>query len=154
MDRLTVARYNDVHLKVQCDQGLAYELGEYFTFTVPEAKFSPAYKNKVWDGKIRLFHTMRHTLYAGLEPKIVEFARQRDYTVEYDNQYDFAETPFSQQECDQFVAALKLPLTPKDYQLDAFIHSVRKRRAVLLSPTASGKSLIRSEEHTSELQSH
>ena len=31
-----------------------------------------------------------------------------------------------------------------EYQLDAFVHGMRHRRALLLSPTASGKSLIRS----------
>ena len=37
---------------------------------------------------------------------------------------------------------LKLPFEPRDYQLQAFAHGVRNSRAMLLSPTASGKSLI------------
>jgi superfamily II DNA or RNA helicase len=37
---------------------------------------------------------------------------------------------------------LELPFEVRDYQHEAFIHAVRKKRAILLSPTASGKSLI------------
>jgi superfamily II DNA or RNA helicase len=33
-------------------------------------------------------------------------------------------------------------MTPRDYQMEAFIHAVRERRALMLSPTASGKSFI------------
>ena len=33
-------------------------------------------------------------------------------------------------------------MQPRDYQLDAFVHAVRERRSLLLSPTASGKSFI------------
>ena len=35
-----------------------------------------------------------------------------------------------------------LTLEPREYQLKAFAHAVRKRRSMLLSPTASGKSFI------------
>lgn len=142
MDSLTITKYNDVHLKVNCSQDIAYELGEYFTFIVPEAKFSPAFKNKLWDGKIRLFHLMRHTLYGGLAHHVQQFAEDRNYSLQYESPNDFAEHPFNQADAMQFVSSLNLPLTPRDYQLDAFIHCVRNRRAVLLSPTASGKSLI------------
>ena len=30
------------------------ELNDFFTFEVPGFKYMPAYKNKMWDGKIRL----------------------------------------------------------------------------------------------------
>ena len=33
-------------------------------------------------------------------------------------------------------------MEPRDYQLEAFVYAVRNRRALLLSPTASGKSFI------------
>lgn len=141
-DIIRVTKFNDVHIKLHCDSGVAQEISEYFTFSVPGAKFSPAYKNKMWDGKIRLFHLMRQTLYMGLLDSVHKFARERGYQVEYDNPNDFAETEFSVTEAESFIKSLKLPFNVRDYQLEAFIHAVRKRRALLLSPTASGKSLI------------
>ena len=38
-------------MKVDCDDGLAKDLHDFFSFTVPNAKFMPSYKNKWWDGK-------------------------------------------------------------------------------------------------------
>ena len=40
-------------LKIELEDGIAAELSEYFSFYVPGYKFMPAYKHKVWDGKIR-----------------------------------------------------------------------------------------------------
>ena len=39
-------------LEVDVDPGLAAEISDYFSFYVPGYKWMPAYKNKVWDGKI------------------------------------------------------------------------------------------------------
>lgn len=141
-DTIRVTKFNNVHLKLHCDSSIAYELSEYFTFNVPGAKFSPAYKNKMWDGKIRLFHLMRGTLYVGLINQVKLFAQERGYDLEYDNVEDFSERSFSIVEAKQFIKNIDLPFEVRDYQLDAFVHAVRKKRAVLVSPTASGKSLI------------
>ena len=48
---------------------------------------------------------------------------------------------------DGFIGSLKLksrgtPIHPRDYQVNAVDFAIRKHRALLLSPTASGKSLI------------
>lgn len=139
---IRVSKFNDVHIKLHCDSGIAFELGEYFTFNVPGAKFSLQFKNKVWDGKIRLFHTMRGTLYAGLLGSVITFANDRGYQIEYDNPNDFAEDVFPEKAALEFIKTLELPYEVRDYQLDAFIHAVRKKRALLVSPTASGKSLM------------
>jgi superfamily II DNA or RNA helicase len=141
-DIIRVTRFNNVHLKLHCDSSISYELSEYFTFNVPGAKFSPAYKNKLWDGKIRLFHLMRGTLYVGLLDKVKQFAQERGYEIEYDKVEDFSERSFSIVEAKHFIQNIDLPFEVRDYQLNAFVHAVRKKRVVLLSPTASGKSLI------------
>ena len=141
-ETIRVTKFNEVHIKLHCESSIAYELNEYFTFTVPGARFSPAYKNKMWDGKIRLFHLMRQTLYVGLLEKVKQFAQERGYEVVLDNVNHFSEEVFSIVEANQHVKDIEVSLQPRDYQLNSFIHAVRKKRAVLVSPTASGKSLI------------
>jgi superfamily II DNA or RNA helicase len=42
----------------------------------------------------------------------------------------------------EWIAKLNPTLPPRGYQVEAFTHAVKKRRALLLSPTASGKSFI------------
>ena len=110
---ISVRKLNDVHIKVDCDASTAYELNEHFTFNVPGAKFSPAFKNKLWDGKIRLFHLMRRTLYAGLVDRVKQFASERDYSFEVETPNDFAEDPFTKADAEQFARSLKLPLAPR-----------------------------------------
>ena len=120
-ETIRVTKFNDVYIKLHCDSGIAHEVSEYFTFSVPGAKFSPAYKNKMWDGKIRLFHLMRQTLYMGLLESVHRFAKERGYEIEYDNPNDFAETEFSVAEAETFIKKLQLPHAVRDYQQEAFM---------------------------------
>ena len=135
-----VEKIDDVFVKVHCEAGIAQELSDYFTFNVPGARFSPAYRNKVWDGKIRLFSTATHYIYGGLTSYIERFAKDREYGVEFGT--GFGEASFANTDAEDFIGKLNLPFPPYDYQLDTFIHAVRKKRALLLSPTASGKSMM------------
>jgi superfamily II DNA or RNA helicase len=137
---IRIEKYNEVYIKVYCEPNVAYEVSEYFTFDVPGAKFMPAYKNKVWDGKVRLYNPMSQTLYFGLLPYVERFCRERNYEIEYLS--NFSQEEFSIVEAKKFMNTLGLTLLPRDYQIDAFVYGVRNRRTLLISPTASGKSLI------------
>jgi superfamily II DNA or RNA helicase len=140
MDVIRIERVDDVNLKVRCDPGLAQEISDYFTFFVPGYKFMPKYRNKLWDGKIRLFNAYTALLYVGLLPRLAKFCHDREYTLELPD--GFKDTPFDSDAAITFIQKLNPSLPPRDYQVDAFIHAVKKRRALLLSPTASGKSFI------------
>jgi len=142
MDIIKVEKFDEVYNKIYCEPGIGYELNEYFTFEVPGAKFMPAVRNKFWDGKIRMFNTMTCLLYAGLNKYIEEFAKTRNYQVEYIS--DFSADEFSVKEANEFIDSLNIPekFERRDYQVDAFVYGIRNRRALMLSPTASGKSFI------------
>jgi superfamily II DNA or RNA helicase len=140
MDTVVIRKYDEVHNRLECDPGIAMEIADYFTFDVPGAKFSPKYKSKIWDGKIRIFNPMTKLLYCGLTEQLGKFCTSRDYQLELDE--GFEDTEFSLVEAKNFVAKLAPKYEPRDYQLDAFVHAVRKSRSLLLSPTGSGKSLI------------
>ncbi len=141
MDEVSIERVNEVYVRVNADPGVKMEMSEYFTFEVPGAKFMPSVRNKVWDGKIRLLNVMTGLVYAGLVPYILKFCNVREYHVIVDSGvvpnnivqdtagYDLAK---------EFNA----PFTPRDYQNNAIVHALKSDRAMLLSPTASGKSFI------------
>lgn len=139
-DKIRVVQYDEVYNKIVCDPGVAMEIADFFTFDVPGAKFMPAYRNKVWDGKIRIFNPMVSLLYCGLSQHLEQFCKSRDYEIEYEGQ--FADTEFSLIEAKKFIEKLEPKMQPREYQIEAFVHAVRKRRGVLLSPTGSGKSFI------------
>lgn len=151
MDKLLIKKKNEVFLQVFTDPGTGAELSDFFTFYVPGYKFMPAYKNKIWDGKIRLYNQLTKELYVGLLPYIKEFAEIRNVDIEYEmcDRYGLPEVTDL---CDedvlaQFIESLNLhsrnqKIAPRDYQINAIVHAMMNNRALLLSPTASGKSLI------------
>lgn len=140
VDKVVITNKDEVYVKIECSDGVAYELREHFTFHVPGYQFTPQYKARLWDGKIRLFDVRTKLIYRGLVPEIVKFCQSRSYDWDYENE-DYDEE-FSLSEATQFIKDINPKHAPRDYQIDAFVHAIRTRRALLLSPTASGKSLI------------
>ncbi len=138
MEKIVVGKLNDVYMMISCDDGIRRELSEYFTFYVPGYKFMPAFKNKMWDGKIRLFDLRTNCLYLGLYSYLLKFAEERGYKVEGDNLLRLQKVV----DLDKFIKELDLPFPPYDYQIAAVTTALQNKRKVLLSPTGSGKSLI------------
>ena len=130
---------DDVFFQVECERSIARELNDFFSFDVPEAKFMPAYKNRVWDGKIRLFDTRNNQIYGGLYSYIRDFAEKRSYSIT--GGY-FSPLSIYRENVESFISTLGLPHEVRDYQVDAVHHCIRSGRSLLVSPTASGKSLI------------
>ena len=65
--KMRISKKNEVYLKIlDIEPSISQELSEFFTFDVPGAKFMPTYKNRIWDGKIRLFDMRERKLYTGL----------------------------------------------------------------------------------------
>jgi superfamily II DNA or RNA helicase len=137
---LIIDKKNEVYLKIEAEADIRRELGEYFTFEVPGYKFMPQYRNRVWDGKIRLFSYATGQIYAGLYPYIIDWCSKNN--VQVVDGTKIKDTKVDNTKLDRFIKALKVPLEIRDYQIEAFKHSVEKGRCLLVSPTASGKSLI------------
>jgi len=140
---LIISKKNEAFIHVQCERSLAQELSDYFTFFVPGYQFTPAYRNRLWDGKIRLLDMRTNLMYYGLIPYIEKFCSERNYSIYFDSSVNLKDN-FSVKEALDFVETLNLPdtLEQREYQITAFVHAIRNRRVLLLSPTASGKSLI------------
>jgi len=142
MSKVTVEKINDVFMKVNCDDGLARDLYDFFSFTVPNAKFMPSYKKKFWDGKVRLFSIKTNQIYIGLLPYVDEFCRERGFDFEGINDVIGEKTDIKFDLKKYFMKEYNLPFEPRDYQMEAVETSIKYGRQLLLSPTASGKSLI------------
>ena len=141
MSDVILHKLNEAYIKVECEKSISQELSSYFSFRVPGYQFVPAYKNKLWDGFIRLYDLRTNQIYHGLVPYVEKFCAERNYTSEINSEISITES-FSLVEAVDFVRTLNLPHEIRDYQLNAFVQAVRNRRILLLSPTASGKSLI------------
>ena len=145
VETIRIWKLNHATLQIDCDSGVGQELNEFFSFYVPGYKFMPAYRNKIWDGKIRLYNRNTQELPAGLIHHVVQFSRARGYMIDsLDSKYGM---PYEKQDVDEsqlksFISSLKLPFEIRNYQLDAVKKGLERKRGILLSPTGSGKSLI------------
>lgn len=142
MTEVYLESYDEVYLKVDCDDGIAREISERFTFEVPGARWSPKFKSGMWDGRIRLFNPRQKLLYKGLGLELVKFCKDFDYDVGADKSH--AHEPLSASEASEFITRLNIPptLIPHDFQQSTFIKAVREKRGIYLSATSSGKSLM------------
>ena len=113
MSDLVLHKKNEAFIQFECDRGLAQELSDYFTFFVPGYQFTPAFKQRIWDGKIRLADLRSFTIYHGLVPYIEKFCKERDYTLEIDSEISVTEN-FSLVEAVDFSRTLNLPFEPRD----------------------------------------
>ena len=138
---LILEKKNEVYASIEAESDIRRELSEFFTFEVPGYKFMPQYRSRYWDGKIRLFKYASGEIYYGLVPYVREFCKNNNITIVSKLKED--KKPLDKLECAKFCKALKIPgITIRDYQFNAFYHAIQEDRCLLLSPTASGKSLI------------
>jgi len=145
MADITVTYKDAVNLSVECDTGILQELNDFFTFEIPGARFMPAYRSRMWDGKARLFNMFNKELPVGLIKYLEDFAKQLEYTI--DNQIESLGDIVSSEYVKKFAEELNLhsndkPIEIRDYQIQAVRKGIQGARSLLLSPTASGKSLI------------
>ena len=143
---MKISKINEVYLELEVDEDVSRELSDYFTFEVPGAKYMPHYRRKLWDGKIRLFSPHNGRIYVGLLPYIKEFCSRNsiEYIIEkgVENERNVV-----RENVREFAESLRpksrgKPIQFRDYQIDAIWHAIQSNRCLLLSPTASGKSLV------------
>ena len=146
MADLLIKKKNEVFLTVECDPHIKHELQDQFTFDIPNAKFMPQYRNKYWDGKIRLFNIEKSEIYCGLIDKLQVFCDRYNYTFEFENN-KFYGLPYeenemvSQEGVRDYVKSIS-KYNPREYQVEGVYDALRRNRRLLISPTGSGKSLM------------
>ncbi len=144
---LFISKKNEAFIQVTAEESVGQELSDYFAFFVPGFQYTPLFKKGLWDGKVRLYNRRYATLPGGLVGYLQKFAKDREYDITIDEAV-LLTTNFSIAEAQAFADSLKLtnshgqPLIPHDYQIEAFAKAIRNRRILIVSPTASGKSLI------------
>ena len=141
-----ISKSNEVFLRVDAEPHIEYELRDHFTFEVEGAKFMPQYRNRNWNGEIHLYDMRSKKIYVGLLDKIVQFCSKHDYSFKFqDNEY--YGTPFevnkdiSYEGVKDYMGAI-CNHQPRKYQIEGVYGALKHNRKLLISPTASGKSLM------------
>ena len=123
------------------DEAILKTIKDAYSFITPNFQFTKRYKlsNKKWKGKINLLKNNKF-LYSGLRDNIKQFLNDLSYPFE--DHYDNNNQNISLSYIENFINELNLPFEPRDYQLKSVCAFINKKNMILVSPTASGKTLI------------
>ena len=143
---LVISKSNEVFLKINTEPHIEYELRDHFKFEIPNAKFMPQYRGRNWNGEIHLFDMRSKQIYVGLLDKIVNFCNQYGYSYKFEENKFYGQ-PFEINENISYEGVKDYmhsicSHSPRDYQIEGVYDALRHNRKLLISPTASGKSLM------------
>lgn len=114
-----------------------YDVFNYLSFFSENHRWSPAYKEGHWDGKIHFYQNGK--LPVGLVYKVIELAERNNYSVKMNFKL---EQDLNVEKLKDFIDSLNLPFEPHDFQYKSVLECITKKNLLVISPTASGKSLI------------
>lgn len=148
---IVLRRLNDVFLTFTGDQSDIRNMYDWFSFDAPNAKYDPRFKAKYWDGKIHMVNLNDRTVPAGLIHDINQFAEMTNTDISVEGtSHNFP--GLAKDIPPKIIDGFMDVLAPKDnegealtydsWQRDAIHHAITYERGILISPTASGKSLI------------
>ena len=89
MKIMKISNANHSYVKVECDTDVSWELRDAFAFRPDGFQFIPSYKQKLWDGYIRMYNPNTKLIYRGLVDRVINWGTERGYEIEYPGQvYD------------------------------------------------------------------
>lgn len=153
---VVVTQPNDVFVRVAASPETKKDLASFFSFedkgssfirmqarrAVARGKASPAQRRlAAWDGRIHLFHAASGNLYRGLLGHLITYCAERRIPIRLTDEVCAHELVFDE-DIEAFLAAQNIPFELHKHQRDAFDVAVKNQRALVVSPTSSGKSLI------------
>jgi len=143
---ITIEKLDEVYMRVFGDPSIEQELCDFFTYEYPGARFTPQYRARLWDGKVRLYDQVRKTLYIGLLNYVEQFCERNDYQLTYKSEITTT-NDITAEEIYSYAKSLTpygrgKPIEIRDYQVEAVKTALDRERTLLISPTASGKSFI------------
>ena len=146
MTNVIISKSNEVFLKINAEPHIEYELRDHFTFEVEGAKFMPQYRSRNWNGEIHLYDLRTKKIYIGLLDKIISFCETREYSYRFeDNQYYGSPLEVNASISKEGVKDYMRSIThikSREYQIEGVYDCLKNNRRLLVSPTASGKSLM------------
>lgn len=98
-----------------------------------KARFSPAFKNGVWDGKVRFYNRRNNSLDTGMLSWASRILQDNGYHVRYRDKRQVPKPRF---------AEISLAIELRDYQQDVVRQCVRCSRGIVNAATGAGKTEI------------
>jgi hypothetical protein len=136
-----ILKKDEVHVVIDAERSVLKEIYEHFSFQIPNAKFDPRVKNKIWDGFIRILNLKTREFYVGLVPELCKFLKKNNYEYILDSDIIVGDY-FTPIDFERITEALETVYEARDYQQNAVSRCINEGRALILASTGSGKSFI------------
>jgi superfamily II DNA or RNA helicase len=146
MSDVVISKKNEIEIHLDADPHIIREVSDAFSFEVEGKTFSPAYRKKFWDGRIRLLSTATQCMGAGLVYQLCRWLDNHDYNWEFEDN-KFYGVPYEEDrkivyEGVEWFMNNITHVKPRQYQTDTVFQCLREYRKTIVSPTGSGKSLM------------
>ena len=149
--QIEIIKINESHIKVYSSFEIEQEIRDYFTFMAPGHQFDKRFRARLWDGKVSLYNIRTKLLPIGLYSRLVEFCEEQKIEIIFRECDRFSGVNITNdihlEEVQAYVNDLNLwskngPIAARDYQVSAIHKAIETKRVTLISPTASGKSVL------------
>lgn len=136
MSDVKVVKSNESFLKLYVnDSSISDKLWDYFSFFADSYLFDVRYRNKVWDGKIRLYNKKDSSLPIGLLSNLKYFCEEKQYVLELEDSLLHLYNNYTNEDVTEFLSKLNLPNEARYYQVDYLREAFNRKKMIALSPT-------------------
>lgn len=139
---INVYNVDETNVRIEAIRPILVEIYNHFKFYVKGYKFHPKYKAGFWDGTISLFKIKDSLLLKGLLPDLTAFADEAGYSYSLSDKVtaSFSDFNVDEEKVRKIYAKFEGPYEPLDAQVEAVKHCLNNGRAIIIAPTAMGKS--------------
>lgn len=147
-DTITLYHQDATKVKIDAELHIYQGLYDHFGYKMPNARFIPSVKAKIWDGVVRLFSIQTRTLPVGLIPRLEKYAEALEIDVDFSKYTDISENnEVTLEQVKEFADSLDIhsggkKIEPREYQIHTVYEAIKRGRMVAIAPTSAGKSLI------------
>lgn len=138
MNQITIDRLRGI-ISGHIPPKLRKEISRQLSYVKPGAEYTPSYKKKQWDGRVRFFALGSQTFPAGFTDDVVSLFRKHDAPYEIIDKRDAV--PIIPDDILEEAYELN-GITLRDYQRDAVVAALEKCRGVIKIPTGGGKTEV------------
>lgn len=147
-DTITLYPQDASKVKIDAELHIYQGLYDHFGYKMPNARFIPSVKAKIWDGVVRLFSIQTRTLPIGLIPRLEKYANALEIDVDFSKYVDQSvNSNVTLEEVKTFAESLNIhsggkKIEPREYQINTVYEAIKRGRMIAIAPTSAGKSLI------------
>lgn len=137
---IIIHKVNETYVRLECSEGITTHIYNSFRFTNRKLQHHPKVKARLWSGYITMLDRRNNYMYLGLIEDLVKFCIEHEYTYEFtfkkENNYD------EQLLSKTLELLVEDSFQLREHQLNAVNFALKNNRGVIVSATASGKSLV------------